>query len=333
MNPTVSIICPIRNEEQHIGDCLESLVNQTYNNDKIEILVVDGMSEDRTRDIVREFQAKYKNVLLIDNPRGIIPSALNIGVEKASGKYILRMDGHAKAALDYVEQCVVALESDRAEGVGGPITSVNNSHTGNAIALAMSSSFGVGNSRFRTSNNKECFVDSLAFTSYRREVFSKYGFFDEELVRCQDDEFNFRIRKLGGKILLTPAIKSSYYPRSGFKKLFQQYFDYGFWKVRLFQKHFWMMRLRHFIPAAFVGSLIFFLFLSLFIDTAFWLFLASFSFYVLASIIAAALTWLRKKKVTLTKVLLSFYILHFSYGSGFLWGLIRFAPRWFDKEQ
>jgi len=332
MSPTVSIICPIRNEEKYIAECLQALLNQTYKSDQTEILVVDGMSDDRTREIVNEFQAKYANLRLIDNPKKIVPHALNIGIKKASGHYILRMDGHAIAAPDYVEKCLAALDKNGAQGVGGPITTIEDSDTGQAISLAMSSTFGVGNSRFRTSNDKEGFVDSLAFTAYKREVFAKYGQFDEELVRCQDDEFNFRIRKLGGKILLTPEIKSCYYPRSNFKKLWKQYSGYGYWKVRLFQKHFWMMRLRHFIPAAFVGSLIFFLFLTFFVDTAFWLFFASFSFYVVASITAAVLTWLRNKRVTISKILLSFYILHFSYGSGFLWGLIRFAPRWFKRK-
>ncbi len=332
MSPTVSIICPIRNEEKYIAECLEALLNQTFKSDQTEILVIDGMSNDRTREIVNEFQSKQTNLRLIDNPKKIVPHALNIGIEKASGHYILRMDGHAIAAPDYVEKCLAALEKNGAQGVGGPITTVDDSDTGQAISLAMSSTFGVGNSRFRTSNDKECFVDSLAFTAYKREVFAKYGSFDEELVRCQDDEFNFRIRKFGGKILLTPAIKSWYYPRSNFKKLWKQYFGYGYWKVRLFQKHFWMMRLRHFIPAVFVFSLVFFLFLIPFVDTSFWFFFASFSFYVLASMVAAVLTWQRNKKVTVTKILLSFYILHFSYGSGFLWGLIRFAPRWFKRE-
>jgi len=332
MKPTVSIICPIRNEEKYIAECLRALLNQTYKSDQTEILVIDGMSDDRTREIVNEFQLTQTNLRLIDNPQKSVPHALNIGIGNASGRYILRMDGHAKAAADYVEKCVAALDKNGAQGVGGPITTIDDSDTGKAISLAMSSTFGVGNSRFRTRNDKECFVDSLAFTAYKREVFAKYGLFDEELDRCQDDEFNFRIRKYGGKILLTPAIKSWYYPRSSFKKLWKQYFGYGYWKVRLFQKHFWMMRLRHFIPAAFVGSLILFLFLAPFIDTAFWFFIASFSFYVLASITAATLTWRSNKRVTITKILLSFYILHFSYGSGFLWGLIRFAPRWLKNE-
>ena len=167
MEPTVSIICPIRNEEKYITECLAALLNQTFKSEQIEILVVDGMSDDGTREIVGEFESKYSNVRLIDNPKRFVPSALNIGIEKAAGSYILRMDGHAKAAPDYVEKCVATLSKNGAQGVGGPITTVDDSDTGKAISLAMSSTFGVGNSRFRTSNNKECFVDSLAFSSKR----------------------------------------------------------------------------------------------------------------------------------------------------------------------
>lgn len=329
----VSIICPVRNEEQYIAACLEALLSQTYNNDQIEILVVDGMSDDRTRDIVREFRSKYKNVHLIDNPQKIVPYALNAGIERACGNYILRMDGHAKAAPDYVEKCVAALDKNGAQGVGGPIITINDSDTGKAISLAMSSTFGVGNSRFRTSDDQECFVDSLAFTAYKRDIFSKYGLFDEELVRCQDDEFNFRIRKLGGKILLTPEIKSWYYPRSSFMKLWRQYFGYGYWKVRLFQKHFWMMRARHFAPAAFLCTLACLLILSVFSSKAFLLFLSFAAIYLISSILAAAKICYRDKTTKLYKLLAAFYILHFSYGAGFLWGLIRFAPRWLPDNK
>jgi GT2 family glycosyltransferase len=293
MKAAVTIICPIRNEEQYIADCLDSLVNQTYDSEQLEILVMDGMSTDRTRDIVKGYEQKYGNVRLLDNPQKIVPVGLNRGIEYAGGDYILRMDGHAKAAPDYVEKSVAALESGEATGVGGPIISVNTTDTGKAIALAMSSPFGVGNSRFRTSNER-CFVDSVAFTGYRRDTFEKYGTFDEEFVRCQDDEFNFRVRKLGGKILLEPAVKSWYFPRAGFKKLWRQYFGYGFWKIRVFQKHPFMMQPRHFAPATFVSILL---------------------------------------STLVIGIAKPFFILHFSYGFGFLWGLLRFSTRWFKTSK
>jgi len=315
MPPIVSIICPIRNEEKYIKACLQSLVAQSFDHERMEILVVDGMSDDSTREIVQEFQDKYDNIKLVDNPRMIVPSALNLGINNATGKYILRMDGHAKAAPDYIERCVEALESNDAAGVGGPIISVNDSDTGKAIALAMSSPFGVGNSRFRTSDNQECYVDSVAFPAYKKEIFDEVGLFDEELVRCQDDEFNFRIRHYGGKILLTPKIKSWYYPRSGFKKLWRQYFGYGFWKVRILQKHFWMMQLRHFVPAAFVMTLLGLLIVGLFVPQVLILFLGVLLLYFFATVSA---TFVTQKRDTSVSFVLS--------------GLIRFAPRWFTEK-
>ncbi|NIR71682.1 glycosyltransferase [candidate division KSB1 bacterium] len=328
----MTIICPVRNEEDHISECIESLLDQTFDIKDMEILIVDGLSDDRTREVVQGFQSKYKNIKLLDNPHRIVPSALNIGIKASSGKFILRMDGHAKAAQDYVEKCIEALKRNGAECVGGPITTFNHSRTGQAISLAMSSPFGVGNSGFRTNNERECFVDSLAFPAYKREVFEKFGLFDEELVRCQDDEFNFRIRKDGGKVLLSPAIRSWYYARSSFKDVWRQYFGYGYWKVRLLQKHFRMMQARHFVPAIFVASLISSMTLTLLMRPAFWLFLLILSSYLVASLSAAILTWRCNRQVSFFRLLTSFYVLHFSYGTGFLWGLIRFAPRWFMKK-
>ncbi len=329
---TASIICPIRNEEEYIAECLESLVNQSYDKNKIEILVVDGMSCDKTREIVLNFQQRYKNIQLLDNPKKIVPVAMNIGIRKATGRYILRMDGHAKAASDYVENCLSLLDAPEITGVGGPITSINKTTTGMAIAAAMSSKFGVGNSRFRTSSDA-CFVDTVAFAAYKKSVFDKYGLFDEELMRCQDDEYNFRIRKFGGKILLSPRIKSWYFPRAGFRKLWKQYFGYGYWKIRVLQKHLRVMQPRQFVPALFVGSLLLSLILGLLSPLPLSIFIAIIILYLLASLAAAIIVAKKNKGIPPNKILISFYILHFAYGSGFIWGLIRFAPRWLRKKE
>ncbi len=330
--PTVSVICPIRNEEDYIDTCLRALLEQTYDQADMEILVVDGMSDDSTREIVQSYARSHPNLRLLDNPRRIVPCALNLGIGAARGRYILRMDGHARPARDYVANCVQVLANREILCIGGPIISVNETETGKAIAAAMSSPFGVGNSRFRTSDNQECFVDTLAFPAFKREVFTKYGLFDEDMVRCQDDEFNFRLRKGGNKILLTPKIRSWYYPRAGFGKLWRQYFGYGFWKVRVLQKHFWLMQPRHFAPACFVTTLMATLVLGLFMP----LFAALFAGLSVVYLSAASLAAIRARRnnsgAPAAKILRSFIILHFSYGSGFLWGLLRFAPRWLRRR-
>lgn len=317
-----SIISPIQNEEKYIDKCLNSLVKQDYDQNKYEILVIDGMSNDKTRAIVKEYESKFKNVKLFDNPNKTVPYALNLGIKKAKGNVIVRVDGHAAINVDYLKLCDKYLRLTKAECVGGVIESINKTYIGKAIALAMSSPFGVGNVRFRT-NGDAGFVDCLAFGAYRKEIFDKIGCFDEAFVRCQDDEFNYRLRKYGGKIFLTPEIKSYYYPRSNLIKLWRQYFQYGYWKIRVLEKHFKMMQIRQFVPPVFVFSLIATGILSLFSSYSFSVFL----FIIMLYIIACFYFYLKislKNGFKYTSFLpLIFLILHISYGLGFLWGVIR----------
>jgi len=323
MSLFLSIISPVRNEEKYIAKCLTSLVRQDYDSQQYEILVVDGMSTDRTRDIIKEFEKKYENIKLFDNPNKTVPYALNIGLKHAKGSIIIRVDGHAVIEKDYLYQCVKYLQQTKADCVGGYIESINDAKIGKAIALAMSSSFGVGNARFRTST-KEGFVDTVAFGAYRREVFQKIGNFDEELVRNQDDEFNYRLRKYGGRIYMTSKIKAYYYPRSNIIKLWKQYFQYGMWKVRVMQKHFEVMQLRQFVPLIFLLTILGNLLLGIFIRPLLWGLLFINTIYITISLYISL-------KISLTHGLryfillpLIFAVLHFSYGLGFLWGIIKF---------
>lgn len=332
----ISIVSPIRNEENYIAKCLDSLVKQDYD-DEYEILVVDGMSTDKTREIVKKFENKHKNIKLLDNPNRTVPYALNIAIEQAKGNVIIRVDGHAVIENDYLTQCVNYLKQTNAECVGGVIESINENFIGKAIAHAMSSPFGVGNARFRTSG-EEGYVDCLAFGAYRREVFDKIGLFDEELVRCQDDEFNYRLRKFGGKIFLTPKIKSYYYPRANLIKLWRQYFQYGFWKIRVLQKHFSMMQFRQFVPPAFVFSLMVSLILGIFNKIFIWVFLLIISSYLSASLVASYQISQKKGFNFFFILFLIYAILHISYGLGFLGGLVRFWSSWirskpFEKQE
>ncbi len=328
----VSVVVPIRNEEKNIAGCLQSVVKQTYPSEMFEVLVIDGFSDDQTRRIVRDFQSYHPQVQLLDNPRRIVPTALNIALKAARGDVIIRVDGHAEIAPDYLEKCVEYLHSSGADCTGGYILSINDSFVGKAIALAMSSPFGVGNARFRTSG-KSGFVDTLAFGAYQREIFQKIGNFDEELVRCQDDEFNYRLRKAGGKIFFTPEIRSKYYPRTSLKKLWKQYFGYGFWKIRVMQKHLKMMQLRQFIPPAFVGFLLLSLLLGILgTPLALNVFFGVAGIYASAVLFASVSVAIKHGLRYLILLPVIFPILHISYGSGFLLGLFKFAPRWFDQK-
>lgn len=325
-----SIISPIRDEEEYIAECLTSLVNQDYDKNKYEILIVDGISTDATRIIVKEFESKHNNIKLFDNPNKTVPYALNIGIAHAKGDVIVRVDGHAVVNRDYLKQCEKYLRQTEAECVGGIIENINTTYIGKAIALAMSSPFGVGNARFRT-NGREGFVDCLAFGAYPREVFNSIGNFDTELTRCQDDDFNYRLRQFGGKIFFTPQIKSKYYPRSSLKKLWTQYFGYGLWKIRVLQKHFRRMQVRQFVPPTFVLSLLATAISGIFWKPAFFTFLFIIFMYLTAVLIVSLIISIKNGIRQIMILLIIFPAIHISYGLGFLTGFFRFFKYWFKN--
>lgn len=326
--PLVSVIMPVYNEEKFIEMSLGALLWQTYPHDRIEIIVADGFSVDSTREKIELLKKKTLiPITIVDNQKKIAPSGLNAAIKIAKGEIIVRVDGHCEVDPDYIENCVRHLLENKAEGVGGPIETIGETLTAQAIALAMSSQFGVGGSAFRTINDREMFVDTVAFPGYTKKIIEKVGLFNEELVRNQDDEYNYRIRKIGGKILLSPDIRSRYYSRSSFKSLWRQYFQYGYWKVRVLQLHPRQMSLRQFIPLLFVITLLLTSILSFFSFFGRLGLLLVVGSYLLANLVAAVLV--AKTKISLISLLsLSFAILHFSYGLGFLFGLVAFRNTW-----
>ncbi|QQS42005.1 MAG: glycosyltransferase [Acidobacteriota bacterium] len=326
--PYVSVIMPVYNEADFIGKSVRSVLGQNYPKDRMELIVADGMSTDGTREIVRETAAEAEvPVTIVDNPKRIAPAALNRALQEAKGKIVVRIDGHCEVDHDYVLNCVRLLQDRKADGVGGPIETIGGGAVAEAIALAMSSSFGVGGSAFRTVNDREMYTDTVAFPAYTREIIERVGQFNEELVRNQDDEYNFRIRKMGGRILLSPEIRSKYYSRSSFRSLWRQYFQYGYWKVRVLQLHPRQMSLRQFVPLAFLVSVAVFSVASFFSTAAVWLLAVVTASYLignlLASIVAAG------NRVSLVPLVsLSFAILHFSYGFGWMFGIVSFRNGW-----
>ncbi len=318
---------PVRNEGRFIKESLQAVLAQDYPADKTEIIVADGMSTDGTRETVLGLAEKHPNIFLLDNPSGKTPAALNIAFQKARGEMIVRVDGHAVIAPDYVSRCVTILQSGQADAAGGPIETVGETFMAKAIASAMSSVFGVGNSAFRTSAVRQ-YADTVPFPAYSREWVEKAGGYDEELVRNQDDEYNYRLRGLGARILLDPGIRSRYYSRSSLVSLVRQYFQYGFWKVRVMQKHPEGMSWRQFVPPAFV-FLCFFMALTPFAPGLLKYVLAAYLVFILAGAVTLGI----KKGFKYMAVLpFIFAALHFSYGTGFLCGLVSFAPRWFEKK-
>jgi len=324
----VTVIVPMHNEEEFIGKCLVSLIQQDYPLDLMEVIVVDGRSEDASRAIVLEKTQEHSFIRLLDNPKRITPAALNIGIRHAVGDVIIRLDAHHFAAQDFVSKNVACLSKTGVDCVGGPICTISRSFVGKAISLAMSCPFGVGNSLFRYSQ-REQYVDTVANPAYRREVFDRIGIFDEELVRDQDDEFNYRLRAHGGRILLSPRIRSWYTCRSNLLKLWRQYFEYGYWKVRVLQKHSRQMRWRQFVPPIFVVVLLGGIALSLF--GRLWPLALILSSYLIANLITSLWLAVRYGLQYLVILPLAFAILHIAYGTGFLIGLLRFADRWWNE--
>lgn len=332
--PFVSVVMPVRNEADFIARSLQAVLLQNYPPEFFEIIIADGLSTDSTRRIIENLSAEYGvNITIVDNPEQIAPTGLNHAIAAEHGEIVIRVDGHCEIAPDYVTNCVRYLQENRAEGVGGPIETIGETLTAQAIAVAMSSGFGVGGSAFRTINDREMYVDTVAFPGYKREIFDRIGVFNEELVRNQDDEFNYRLRKSGGRILLAPDIHSKYYSRSNLKSLWRQYFQYGFWKVRVFQLHPKQMNLRQFIPFGFVMTLAFLLLASIFSRYAVWSLAAVLSLYTLAALAATLKAARRIKLGGLPLVFFSFAILHISYGVGVVCGLYAFRRKWHKRRE
>ena len=324
---------PVRNEAGFISRSLSAVLAQDYPRDLLEVIVVDGMSTDGTREFVTASQARHAGLRLLDNPNGIVATGLNLALLQASGEIIVRVDGHCEIAPDYVSRCVEHLLEEDIDGVGGPIETIGETPRARVIALAMSSRFGVGGAAFRTVKDRRMFVETVAFPAYKRRVIESAGPFDEELVRNQDDEYNYRLRKSGGRLLLAPDVRSRYYSRGSISSLWNQYLQYGYWKVRVMQKHPLQMRLRQFVPPLFVACLFITLLMSFFSAAGRWSLGFVAGCYLIANFVASVSEAHRGEGgPTLLLLPIVFGALHLAYGAGFLTGLARFWGRWGEAQ-
>ena len=318
--PLVSVIMPVRNESAYIERSLGAVLAQDYPGDLMEIIVADGMSIDGTREIVGTIQVEHSNVSLIDNPGLIAATALNQATAAARGAIIVRVDGHCEISSDYVSNCVRHLVQDGVDGVGGTVETVGESDEARTIAAAMSSWFGVGGSLFRTTQGQTMLTDTIPFPAYTRQIIEAAGPYDEAFVRDQDDEYNYRIRKLGGRLLLAADVRSKYYSRASLASLWSQYYGYGFWKARVLRKHPRQMKARQFVPAVFVAWLGFGLLLAPFSRPVRRLLSLTLVTYGSASVLASEQvgTWTDRRHFL--RLPSAFAAIHISYGSGFLLG-------------
>ncbi len=323
--PFITVIMPIRNEADFIERAIRSILDNDYPAERMEILAVDGMSNDGTREIVARLSKTDSRIKMLDNPGRITPAGMNIGLKAALGDLFIRVDGHVEIPRDFIAGSIRCLhEHPDAWVAGGYIKTEANSYTGQAIASAMCSPIGVGNSRFRL-GDYEGWVDTLAFGTHHRWIVDKIGYFDEELVRNQDDEFNLRIILAGGKIWMSKAIQSTYFSRGSLGKLWRQYFQYGFWRIRTLQKHKRPASFRQLVPLLFMLSLLFTGLAALFWGPLWIIPTIETALYLLGLLIGALDVGRKSGWQYAPLAPVVFVILHFAYGLGCLWGVVRFS--------
>lgn len=321
----ISVICPIYNEENRIDSCIRSILAQDFPKKDLEVLFVDGMSDDRTRDIIGNYIQQYPFIRLLDNPKRIAPTALNIGIRAAKGEIILRLDAHAKYPSDYFTVLVNKLQSTDADNVGGVCNTLPAKDTPmcRAIAHAMSSSFGMGNSHFRIGADHEMEVDTVPFGCFRREIFDKIGLFDEELVRNQDDEYNGRIIRNGGKILLLPQVVIDYFARDSISKTAKMFYQYGLFKPLVNKKLQKPSTLRQFFPPLFLAGIVIGGLLSIFSPTIRLIYFGVLAVYLLLGLFSGIKCTRRGIDILCMPII--YATIHLSYGCGYWAGLFKLA--------
>jgi glycosyltransferase involved in cell wall biosynthesis len=321
-NQKVSVIIPCRNERQYIEACIRSVADSDYPEELLEIIVCDGMSDDGTTELLRDLQKEIPILKVVANTKKITPVALNLGITHSTGDYFIILGAHSTMDPAYITlNARILAEKPEVWCSGGVLKNIYTDNLSKNISNAMSSPFGVGSAHFRT-GAMEGYVDTAAFALYRKEVVQSIGLFDETLVRNQDDEYNYRITEAGGRIWLTNETDVNYYVRSSWKKLFRQYFQYGYWKVYVNRKHKSVTTSRQLVPFFFVlflavGWIIEYLLhgnCSLYFFVLFIYFMMAF---------ASAIRYTTQLKDTI-QTLVSFFILHFSYGLGYAKGIADF---------
>ena len=331
----ISLVVACRNESKHIRLFLDSLLAQDMEGFDWQIVVADGASDDGTRQVLQEYANGNPRITVIDNPAKIVTSGLNSAIRAARGTIILRMDAHTEYAPHYVKKCVEALEKTGAENVGGPARTKAEGLRPRAIEAAYHSRFSTGGARFHDDNHSG-FVDTVPYGCWRKETLLRLGLFDEELVRNQDDELNLRLTRSGGKIWQSAEIVSWYRPRTSLSGLFRQYFQYGFWKVRVIRKHRIPGSWRHLIPGLFVAVNLLLLLTSacatiagspFVARAALFGWFALLAAYSTACVVASFLSARRCGWHLLSYLPVTFAVFHLSYGLGFLMGSLYWTFR------
>ena len=316
--PTVTVVIPMRNEGTSIEACLASIcASQLAPGDSMEVLVLDGESTDDSPARVRAIAAVDPRVQLLHNPERLQAAAFNHGLACARGRYLVRMDAHSLYAADYISESLRLLESTGAANVGGVQRAAGNNWVSRAIAAAVSSRFAAGDAKYRHAT-KAGFTDTVYLGAWRTETLRKLGGMRPDWAVNEDYEMNVRLRDTGGRVYLSPTIRSTYFVRGSLSKLTRQYARYGFWKVRTLTEHPGSVRWRQLVPPAFVLSV---LATPLFVAQFGWLGVAHLGLYLAASLLSSAILAADQGTTLFPLLPVVFAIIHFSWGSGFLAGL------------
>lgn len=319
----VSVVIPCRNEVNYIEKVIQSIFENEYPSDLIEVLIVDGMSTDGTIELLHELQRKYTQISLIVNQKQKTPFAFNLGIKQSKGDVVMICGARFILSKNYINEIVSVLNNHPEVGcVGGRIINIYENATSEIISKAMASKFGVGFNNFRTITN-DVFVDTVTPPAFRKSIFDELGYFDERLTRNQDDDFSYRIIKEGYKILLKSNISFQYFVRASFSKLFKQYRQYGYWKVFVNKKHKTVTTLRQLFPLFFLISILLFPILIMINSKFSYPFLLELTTYVVLNFIFSLKTN-GLNFIHIFKQMYTCFILHISYGFGYLEGIIDF---------
>lgn len=332
--PTVSVVIPVRNEQKYIRSCLDSVLLQDYPKSKLEVVLAVGPCIDDTEKIIAEYCSQYSYIKAISNPKGTISCGVNLAIKAAIGEYIVRFDAHSEFAHDYVSKCIEYHLKTGAANVGGPTVVRGRNAVGRAVAAAYYSPFALGGGKQHIADF-EGYGDTVSFGSFKKSTAERVGLFDERLILNEDDDFNFKIAETGGKIFITSKIRSIYYPRDSYSRLIKQYYGYGHWKVAVIKKHKRPARISHLIPLAFVLFLIVFGALSVAFPIVRWGYFSVLAMYLMLDVLASFTLKAEDKQDGIMlrfRLVLIHFLLHISYGVGFLTGIFRFMFKKFDLE-
>ena len=329
VRPFVSIVVPCRNEAAYIGPMLDSMLANEYPRDRLEVLIVDGMSDDGTRAVITDYASRYPMIQLLDNPERTTPHALNLGIARARGRIIMRMDAHAAYPTNYIADLVDCMERTGADSVGASWRTQPGDTTimAGAIAAALAHPFGIGNARYRLGTDRVRDVDTLQCGCYRRDVFERLGLFDQDLLRSQDSELTFRVLRAGGRVLLVPGVVATYYTRAALGKLWRMFFQYGYFKPLVARKVGAVMTARQLVPALFLSTVVLAALFAPWFGAARVLLLLALGAYVAADFIGAAFLARRRGLPVGLASSVVFPVIHVAYGVGYLLGTWAFLIR------